>query len=132
MYPKNEIMFPHKSIASLRMLRGPEWQALADRVAKLPETDEESLAFCLMLIRICECLNCDLGSYKASLGCNTCARRAAGSTKANDADLLEQFARARQDVARYLRDGILCIPSDDELQGSAASEEALLHEEAAL
>ena len=46
MYPKNEIMFPHKSIPSLRSLRGPEWQALVDRVAGLPETHEDSLAFC--------------------------------------------------------------------------------------
>ncbi|MBC7222750.1 MAG: hypothetical protein H5T59_00485 [Anaerolineae bacterium] len=117
MYPKNEIMFPHKSIPALRSLRGPAWQELVDRVAALPETHEDSLAFCLMMIRVCECLNCDLGSYKASLGCNTCARRAAGSTKATDEMLLAEFARAQEDVRRYLTEGILCIPSEEEQTG---------------
>jgi len=127
MYPKNEIMFPHKSVPALRSLRGPEWQALVDRVASLPETHEDSLAFCLMMIRVCECLNCDLGSYKASLGCNTCARRAVGSAKVTDEMLLQEFERAREDVARYLTDGTLCIPAEDE--GSDHEEETLLLEE---
>lgn len=114
MYPKNEIMFPHSSVLAVRSLRGPEWEALVARVAGLPETDEDSLAFCLMMIRVCECLNCDLGSYKASLGCNTCARRAAGSTKITDEMLLSEFQRAREDVTRYLTEGVLCIPGDQE------------------
>lgn len=129
MYPKNEIMFPHKSIPALRSLRGAAWQELVDRVAALPETHEDSLAFCLMMIRVCECLNCDLGSYKASLGCNTCARRAAGSTKATDEMLLAEFARAQEDVRRYLTEGILCIPSEEE-QASEDERELLLMDEA--
>ncbi|MGQ9585064.1 MAG: hypothetical protein ACUVXG_06640 [Anaerolineae bacterium] len=123
-------MFPHKSVSALRLMRGPEWQALVNRVASLPETAEDSLAFCLMMIRVCECLNCDLGSYKASLGCNTCARRAAGSTKLTDEMLLQEFARAREDVERYLKDGILCIPTEEEVRGD--EEELFLEEEAEL
>ncbi len=130
MYPKNEIMFPHKSIPALRHMRGPEWQALVERVAALPETHEDSLAFCLMMIRVCECLNCDLGSYKASLGCNTCARRAAGSSKATDEMLLAEFERAREDVRRYLTEGILCIPSEEELPTREEEEEYYLLDEA--
>ena len=39
MYPKAELIFPPRLISSLRDLRGPDWAALVERVAKLPETD---------------------------------------------------------------------------------------------
>lgn len=49
MYPRTEILFPHRSISALKGLRGDLWQVLVDRVAVLPETHEDSLAFSLMM-----------------------------------------------------------------------------------
>jgi hypothetical protein len=102
MYPDSEILFPHRSVADLKDLRNEEWRALVERIAKLSEIEKESLAFSLMMIRTCECLKCDLGSYKASLGCTACAQRAIGSSKETDEGLLEKFAQACQDIDNYL------------------------------
>lgn len=102
MYPRSEILFPHKSILTLKNLRGEGWRELVERIAVLPETHEDNLAFCLMMIKLCDCLNCDLGSYKASLGCSTCARRAVLSAKGSDAVLFKRFEKAKEEVLDYL------------------------------
>ncbi len=104
MYPKSEILFPHKSVQALKDLRGPRWQKLVERVAGLPETDLDSLAFSLLMIRVCDCLNCNLGSYKASLGCSACARRAVGGFKGSDEELLRKFEQAKREVEEFLKD----------------------------
>lgn len=102
MYPESEILFPPRCIQSLKGLRDEQWEELVERVSALPETNEDSLAFCLMMIRLCKCLRCDLGSYRASLGCCTCAQRAIKGFKGSDKALLRYFARARREVMRYL------------------------------
>lgn len=61
MYPDSEILFPARSIPELRNARPSQaWQALIDKLSKLPETSEEVLAFSLMMIRLNNCLTCDL------------------------------------------------------------------------
>jgi hypothetical protein len=47
-------------------------------------------------------MNCDLGSYKASLGCSTCARRAISALKGSDTILMRHFQRAKREVMAYL------------------------------
>ena len=102
MYPKSEILFPHKSILGLKGLRDGRWAEIVERVAALPETHEDSLSFCLMMIKLCDCLNCELSSYKASLGCSTCSRRVISAIKGSDSALLKRFEVARQELRSYL------------------------------
>jgi hypothetical protein len=102
MYPRSEILFPHRCVKTLQRLRGLEWRALAKRIAALSETHVDSLAFSLMMIRLNKCLNCDLGSYKASLGCCACARRAINSFKGTDVQLIEKFEATKRDLLEYL------------------------------
>lgn len=102
MYPRSEILFPHRCVSSLKRMRGPEWQQLVSRIAELPDTHEESLAFALMMIQLSGCLNCDLDSYKASLGCCTCAKRAINAFKGSDKQLLRKYEEARAQLADYL------------------------------
>jgi hypothetical protein len=83
-------------------MRGPEWQKLVARIAELPDTHEDSLAFALMMIKISGCLNCDLDSYKASLGCCTCAKRAINAFKGSDKLLLRKYKEAEAELANYL------------------------------
>ena len=73
------------------------------RVAGLPERHVDALAFSLMMIKMDKCLNCDLGSYKASLGCCACARRAINSFKGTDSQLIGKFKEARKEVLEYLK-----------------------------
>jgi len=102
MYSRTEILFPHRSISALKGLKGSRWQELVERVAALPETHEDSLAFSLMMIKLCDCVNCDLGSYKASLGCSTCARRTISAIKGSDTILMRHFEKAKEEVLAYL------------------------------
>ena len=102
MYPRSEILFPHRCVAGLKQLRESQWQALVERVAVLPERHVDALAFSLMMIKMNKCLNCDLGSYKASLGCCACARRSINSFKGTDCQLLQKFERAKKEVLEYL------------------------------
>jgi len=102
LYQRGELLFPHRCIATLADLRSSRWQELVKRVRALPEDHEDSLAFCFMLVELCGCLNCDLNSYKASLGCRTCARRAVSSFKDTDAVLQRRFEHARAKVRAAL------------------------------
>jgi hypothetical protein len=97
-----EILFPHKSVGSLAGLRDPKWRELAKRVASLPEDSPESLAFCLMMIRQCGCLDCNPDRYKALMGCSACAKRTISAFKGADDNLLRAYKQARAEVNRYL------------------------------
>jgi len=102
MYPDSEILFPSRCIPQLRNLRGPEWAKLVDLVTALPDGHEDVLGFSLTIIRLGSCLTCDLDSYRASLGCCTCACRSVGGFKGSDKDLIGNFEEARDQVLDYL------------------------------
>jgi len=102
MNPKAELLFPPRLIASLRNLRGPEWAALVDRVAKLPETEPDSLAFALMMIRLDGCVKCHEGSFKYMRGCQLCASQTVTQFKGSDTDLANMYRKARGDIDAYL------------------------------
>jgi len=105
MYPKSEILFPRRCVSALKGLRGNQWQELVEYASALPDDHEDSLAFSLMMIKLCRCLRCDLGSYTASLGCCTCAQRAVKGFKGSDAGLLRLFERSKEKVLEYLESG---------------------------
>jgi hypothetical protein len=102
MYTKNELMFPHHVIPALRNLRGSEWRDLVDRVLSVPENDEQSLAFVLMMVRLNGCLACETDSYRAMRGCDACAIQTLRRYKGADRDLLHSYRQALEDVRQYL------------------------------
>ena len=102
MYPDSEILFSPHCIPQLRNLRGDEWARLVDHVAALPDGHEDVLAFSLMMIGLGSCLTCDLDSYRASLGCCTCATRSIGGFKGSDKELTQKFEETREEVRAYL------------------------------
>lgn len=102
MYPDSEILFPPRCIEQLGDLRGPTWQHLIQRIAQLPHNHAEVLAFGLMMIRLGSCLTCDLDSYRASLGCCTCARRTVSGYKEDDDSLLELYQESLDEVEAYI------------------------------
>jgi hypothetical protein len=102
MYPKAELLFPPRLMASLRDLRGPEWAELVNSVVKLPETDPDSLAFTLMMIRLDGCVKCHEGSFKYMRGCQLCATQTVMQFKGADADLIILYQKARRDIDLYL------------------------------
>ena len=105
MYPKAEILFPYTLIPRLRDLRGPLWAGLVDRVAALPETHPDNLAFCLLMMRLDGCLKCYSGSYKFMRGCEACALQSIMQFKGDEEDLLRLYGQAQVELAAYLKDG---------------------------
>ena len=101
MYTNNEILFPHHVIPALKKLRGPQWQALVERISKLPETHEETLAFMMMMIRLDGCMACETDSYRAMRGCAACALQTLRRYKGEDAELVEQFGAALEEVRKF-------------------------------
>ena len=102
MYSRCEILFPHSRVSGLKKLKGEDWQKLTERVALLPETHQDALAFSHMMIKLCDCLNCDLSSYKAALGCSACSQRTINALRDTDQQLLRRFEKSRREVSTYL------------------------------
>jgi len=99
---RTEMLFPPRLIVELKDLRGEEWRALVERVAALPETDPDALAFSLMMIRLDGCLTCFSGSYRFMRGCYLCAQQAVARFQGTDEELQQLYARARRDLGRYM------------------------------
>jgi hypothetical protein len=99
---RTEMLFPPRMIIELKDLRGDEWRALVERVAALPETDQDTLAFCLMMVRLDGCLTCFSGSYRFMRGCYLCAQQAVARFQGTDEELLQLYARSQHDLGRYL------------------------------
>ncbi len=104
MYPDSEILFPPRCIDDLADLRGPEWQELVQRILSLPNNHKEVVAFGLMMCKMGSCLTCDLDSYRASLGCCTCAQRTISGFKGDDDELLERYHEALDEVEAFIQD----------------------------
>lgn len=105
-HSKAELLFPAHLIPNLRDLRGTEWRELVDRVAALPETHPDSLAFVLMMIELNGCLKCNSNNYKFLRGCFLCATQTVQSYKGSDGDLLELYQRAKRDLGQHLQQGV--------------------------
>ncbi|MBM4423624.1 MAG: hypothetical protein FJ030_09565 [Chloroflexi bacterium] len=102
MYTKNELMFPPHVIPQLRDQRGPEWQKLVDRVLGLEDDHPELLAFCLMMIRIDGCMECETDSYRAMRGCDNCAIQTLRRLKGGDRELLKQYKASLKEVEDFV------------------------------
>lgn len=114
MYADNDLLFPRHVISTLRHLRGPEWQALVERITGKSECHEETLAFMLMMIRLNGCMGCETDSFRAMRGCTACAHQTLRRFKGEDAELLAMFDKALADVRDFARSrpniGITGVP----------------------
>lgn len=102
MYSHCEILFPHSKVSGLKKLKGDQWQSLTEYIAALPETHVDSLSFSHMMIKVCDCLNCDLGSYKAALGCAACSQRTINALRDTDKQLIKRYQKSRAAIHYYL------------------------------
>ena len=106
-HAKAELLFPAHLISSLRDLREEEWQRLVDRVAALPETHTDSLAFVLMMVELDGCMKCNSNNYKFLRGCYLCATQTVQSFKGSDQELLDMYERAKQELSLQLQQGVM-------------------------
>mgnify|MGYP005845323685 CR=1 FL=1 len=82
-----------------------------DRVAALPESHEEVLAFCLMMIRLNGCMACETDSYRAMRGCFACAVQTLRRYKGPDRDLVRVYEQALTDIRLHLTEMTPVAPS---------------------
>lgn len=99
--PRTELLFPPRLIPDLKDLRGEKWRELVEHVAALPESHADTLAFCLMMIRLNSCLNCVSGSYRFMRGCELCSQQTIARYQGTDEELIQMFVQAQYDLARY-------------------------------
>ncbi len=78
---------------------------MVDRVAALPETHLDSLAFVFMMIELDGCLRCNSNNYKFLRGCFLCATQTVQSYKGSDGDLLALYSKAKQELSQSLKQG---------------------------
>ncbi|MGD9047789.1 MAG: hypothetical protein PVF77_07035 [Anaerolineae bacterium] len=109
--PRTELLFPPHLIPDLKDLRGPEWRELVEHIVSLPETHEDTLAFCLMMIRLNACMGCVSGSYRFMRGCELCSQQTIARYQGTDEELIAQFHQAREDLASY-KDGEIDLIAD--------------------
>ena len=99
--PRTELLFPPHLIRDLADLRGDEWRKLVEYVASLPETHSDTLAFCLMMIRLNACLGCVSGSYRFMRGCELCSQQTIARYQGTDEELIALFYQAKDDLEQY-------------------------------
>jgi hypothetical protein len=102
--PRTELLFPPHLIPDLKDLRGDKWRELVEHVAALPETHPDTLAFCLMMIRLNACLGCVSGSYRFMRGCELCSQQTIARFQGTDEELIEFFQQAKDDLERRAED----------------------------
>lgn len=100
--PDTELLFPPRLIPELRDLRGAGWQKLVDGVRRKKGVDPDRLALVLLMVKLAGCASCHSDSYKAMRGCTQCATYALKRFRGGDEDLLRHYAKAREEIERYL------------------------------
>ncbi len=111
---RTELLFPPHLIPDLKDLRGDAWRELVETIASLPETHPDTLAFCLMMIRLNSCMSCVSGSYRFMRGCELCAQQTISRFQGTDEELIELYEQAKEDLARYGREPIELVPDSPE------------------
>jgi hypothetical protein len=109
---RTELLFPPRLIPDLKDLRGEKWRELVEYVSSLSETHPDTLAFCLMMIRLNACLGCVSGSYRFMRGCELCSQQTISRFQGTDEQLLELYEQAKADLAHYDSEGEIDLVPD--------------------
>ncbi len=102
---RTELLFAPWAVRALRDARGYRWKRLVEQITALPETDPDSLAFQLMMVRLNGCLTCDARRYAERGGCATCSLMNLSFSKETDASLVERYRATRKEIGQALRAG---------------------------
>ncbi len=99
-----EFLFAHSAMSALKDVRGTRWRELVTRVAALPETHPDALAFQLMMVRLSGCISCDARRFRERGGCANCSRFVLTTlAKENEANLLSRYRSAQKEITHTLK-----------------------------
>jgi nitrate reductase cytochrome c-type subunit len=103
---RTELLFATWAIRTLQDARGAKWKRLVQDIATRPETDPDSLAFQLVMIRLNSCLSCDARKYAEKGGCARCSQTNLGFSKETETELLARYRAARKEIAQELKQNL--------------------------
>lgn len=95
-----EVLFPMRAIPGLKGLRGSEWDNLIDYVLE-EASENEKLAFVLMIVRLVGCSGCNADSFRAMRGCTKCAQQSIRRFRGDDTDLVKLFDKAKIEIKNH-------------------------------
>ena len=100
---QTDLIFHPRLIPEIASQRGKQWSDFVRRVAKTDEVSIDKIAFVLMMSRLAGCTTCSSNSHRALNGCELCARLAIKRYKGSDADLIENYEAALQEVRKHIK-----------------------------
>lgn len=100
--PNIDLIFPTRSLLSLRDLRGTSWQKLVDRVTSSKPDSLDLFAFVLLMARLNNCATCNADSYRAMTGCTNCSIQALKRYHESDEKLLLAYQTARVEIDKFI------------------------------
>ena len=92
-----EVLFPVRAIPGLKGLRGPEWDQLIEFILS-DASENEKLAFVLMIVRLVGCSGCNADSFRAMRGCTKCAQQSIRRYRGEDTDLLKLYEKSKLEI----------------------------------
>lgn len=98
-----DLLFPTRIIPDLINLRGSSWKKLVESLLIKDKTNEEILAFVLLMVRINGCITCNSDSFRAMRGCTLCATQNIKRYKGTEETLLNQYSKSKHEIETYLK-----------------------------
>ena len=100
--PDTEMIFPIRVIQELQSLRGKTWQSLVLSITEPPAVELEQLSFVLFMVRMAGCITCNSDAFRAMKGCTQCAMQSIRRYRGEDAELIQQYILAKEEIQNYL------------------------------
>jgi hypothetical protein len=95
---ETEILFPSRLIPSMRTLRGGDWSRLIDQMEGTDPASQVHLAFVLLMIKLCGCVNCTADSFRGMRGCSQCSKQTIKRFRGDDEELIRLYHEAELEV----------------------------------
>jgi hypothetical protein len=100
--PSTELIFPPRLIPTLRDIRDTHWAQLIDQINACDSYHIDRIAFELLVVRWCGCINCQADSFRAMQGCMQCAAQAVRRYKGSSSDLQTLFSETILEIQDHL------------------------------
>ena len=97
-----ELLFPIRMVSRLAGLRGIKWKQLIEHLENNEASEEEKLAFTLLMVKLGGCQSCNPHSYRALRGCAHCSQQTIRRFRGDDAELLEKYEISLNEIKKYL------------------------------
>jgi hypothetical protein len=95
-------IYPGYAVNTLYKIGNPSWHKLVNRLASLPPTEPEALAFTLMMRRQCMLRLGGTENSCSEFGCAVCAKEALVNYRGSERDLLDEYYRTLDEVNGFL------------------------------